>query len=185
MSTGLGWTPKLPITQKNRPPAQTGVRDEHACTGFAHNFNAAIEMLDQRRACLDPVPAIVIAHFAEFADRYAVDMTAKDRFDAVPLRILHHCRLKLADKTNRIFDPLFDIRAERPVTETETAPKKINQRVKREQKLVTGVTNKCEPLHVLHHCIELVSVYNENSTAIRRPIDGVVLNDDVAVSAVK
>src|SRR5207249_1914665 len=85
----------------------------------------------------------------------------------------------------RIFNPLFHISAERPITTAEAPPNEINERIKGEQKLVADVANKGEPLHVLHDSVEFVSVDDENAPSVRRAMDGMFLDRDVSVGAIK
>ena len=77
-----------------------------------HNFDAAVEMLDQRRTGLDPIAAVVVGDVAEFTDGSAVDVPAKNAVHPIAFRVFNHRRLELSDEANSIFDPLFDVGAE-------------------------------------------------------------------------
>ena len=103
----------------------------------------------------------------------------------ISLGVFHHRGFELTDEAHRIFDPLFHISAERPITAAEPPPDEIDERIKGEQKLVADVADKGEPLHVLHNGIEFVSVDDENAPAVRRPMDGMLLDGDVSVGAIK
>src|SRR4029079_2161672 len=112
-------------------------------------------MLDQGRAGLNPIAAVVVGNVAEFVNGDAVDMSAKNCFHWVSLCVLRHCRLEFADKANGIFDALFHVGAERPITQPEAPANEIDERIKRKKELVTGIAEKGEPLHVLHNSVEL------------------------------
>ena len=94
-----------------------------------HDLDFAVEMLDQRRTGLDPIAAVVIGDVAKFMDGDAVDVPAKNAVHPIAFRVFNHRRLELPDKANGIFDPLFDVGAERPVTKAETPPEEIDRRI--------------------------------------------------------
>ena len=91
-----------------------------------HNFDATVEMLDQRRTGLDPIAAVVIGDATEFTDGSAVDVSAKNAVHPIAFRISNDRSLELPDETYSIFDPLLDISAKRPVTEAETTAEEID-----------------------------------------------------------
>ena len=90
----------------------TRVHDNSVSSELMHNFDFAVEMLDQGRTGLDPIAAVVISDIAEFMDGGAVDVSAKNAVHPIAFRVFNHRRLELSDKANRIFDPLFDVGAE-------------------------------------------------------------------------
>ncbi len=49
--------------------------------------------------------------------------------------------------------------------------------------MIANVADVSEPLHVLHHGVEFVAVDDENASAVRRFVNGVFLDRDVAVGA--
>src|SRR5205807_7928737 len=100
------------------------------------HFYPAVEMFDQGRASLDPVTTVVIRYASKFADRRAVNVPAQHRINVISLGVFHHRGFELADEAHRIFDSLFHISAERPITAAEPPPDEIDERIKREQKLV-------------------------------------------------
>src|SRR6266567_8035790 len=108
-------------------------------------------MLDQGRTGLDPIAAVVIGDIAEFMDGGAVDVSTKNAVHPIPFRVFDHCRLELPDKANRIFDPLFDVGAEGPVTKAEASTEEIDRRIEREKELVSGIAEESKPLHILHY----------------------------------
>ena len=93
---------------------------------FPHDLDFSIEMLDQRRAGLDPIAAVVIGDVAEFTDGSTVDVPAKNAVHPIAFRVFNHRRLELPDKANRIFDPLLDVSAKRPVTKAEATTEEID-----------------------------------------------------------
>ena len=88
-----------------------------------------------------------------------------------------------ADEIDRVFYPFFCVSAQRPVTETEAAADKIDRGIERKQELIANVASKRQPLHVLDNGVEFVAVYDQNSFAGRRDVDGVSLDVDVSVRA--
>src|ERR1700747_171706 len=91
-----------------------------------HGKNTVVS-LDKRRAALDPIAAVVITDFAEFADGCAMDMAAEHCVHVIAARIMRHSTFEFADKADRVFHPPLGVSAERPVAETEAAPHEINQ----------------------------------------------------------
>src|SRR2546421_12329874 len=110
------------------------------------DLDYAVVPLDQCGTGFDPVAAIVIGDRADLADRRAMNMTAQNSIDRKLLGVAHNLFFKSADETDRILHPLLRVGAERPVTETEPSADKIDERIKREQKLVAKVTEKRQPL---------------------------------------
>ena len=119
-----------------------------------------IVALHQCRAAFNPIATVVVGNFAKLADGGTVDVAAKDRIHMIAFRVMRHSGFEFADKAHRVFHPTLGISAERPVTEAEAAPDKIDERIKREQKLVTKIACEREPFHILHHSVELVTMNN-------------------------
>src|SRR6266700_4710719 len=107
----------------------------------------AIRSLNQCRAALDPIAAVVVRHVAELADRRAMNVAAEDSIHPVAFRIMRHSSFEFADKAHRIFHTPLGVSAERPIAKTEAAPDEIDERIEREQKLITKVASKREPPH--------------------------------------
>ena len=76
----------------------------------------------------------------------------------------------------------FTYGTERPITEAEATPEKIDEWIEREQKLITKVAGEREPLHILHDGVELVPVNDQNLPPIRRAMNRIFLDRDVAVT---
>src|ERR1700745_202327 len=96
----------------------------------------SIVAFDQCCATLDPVATIVISDLAEFANGCAVDVPAQHAIHMVTLRVMRHSRFEFANEAHRVLYGSLGIGAERPETQTETPPDKIDERIEREQKLV-------------------------------------------------
>ena len=90
-----------------------------------HGKNTIV-VLHKCRAALDPIAAVVISDFAEFADRRAMDMAAEHGVHVIAIRIMRYTSFEFADKADRVFHPPLGVSAERPVPETEATPDKIN-----------------------------------------------------------
>ena len=145
----------------------------------------AIVALDQSRAALDPVTAVVICDLAEFADRCAVDVAAKHGVYVMALRVMRHGGFESADKAHRIFHASLGVGAERPVAQAEAAPDEIDKRIEREQKLIPKVAGERQPLHVLHHSIEFVAVNDQDALPGSGHVNCALLDLDIPVGATK
>src|SRR5262249_2448949 len=78
---------------------------------------------------------------------------------------MRHSGFEFADETYRVLHSSLCIRAERPITETEAAPHKVDERIEREEKLIAKVARKREPLHVLHYRVQFVAVNYQDALA--------------------
>ena len=87
-----------------------------------------------------------------------MDVAAQDGIYLIALRIMRDSSFEFTDKADSILHPPLCIGAKRPVPETEPASYEIDERIQREQKLIANVAGECQPLHVLHHGIQFVSV---------------------------
>jgi len=117
--------------------------------------------LDQCRAALDPIAAVVIRHAAELANSCAMDMAAEHGVNMIAFRVMCDGSFEFADKAHGVFHTPLCISAERPVAETKAAPDEINERIELEQRLITNVASEREPFHPAaagHHHIEFVAV---------------------------
>src|SRR6266513_8647 len=112
-----------------------------------------------------------------------MDVTAEHCVDFVAFRIMRHRSFEFADKAYRVLHATLGVCAQRPVAETEAASDEINERIEREQKLVTKIAREREPFHVLHYGIEFVAVNNQNAFARGGHVDCSLLDVDIAVNA--
>ena len=115
-------------------------------------------MFHQSRTIFDPIAAIIISCAADLADDRTVDVPAEHALDMVTLGITNNCVFVGADETNRVFHPLLDRFAERPITESKNPAHSIYERVESEEKLIADIAEKGEPLDILHHGVEFVPV---------------------------
>ena len=143
--------------------------------------NPAVEILDQRRAALDPVAGIVIIHTVNGPDHRRMNVAADDAVHRVILRVTHNRLLEFADERDGVLDALFRVSAQGPVAEPEQPPELVERSVQAEQKLVAGVADEGEPLDVLHDGIEFVPVNDQQAASVRGGVDGARLDGDGAV----
>src|SRR6266446_7557743 len=111
-----------------------------------HGKNTIVA-LHKCRAALDPIATVVISDLAEFADGRAMYMAAEHGVHIIAVRITRYSSFEFSDKAYRVLHTPLGISAERPVAEAEATPDKINERIQREQKLITKVAGECEPFH--------------------------------------
>ena len=145
----------------------------------------AVLAFDQRRTAFDPIAAVVISNAAKLPDGGAVDVTTENSVDRKFARVTNDLFLESADEAYRILDPFLSVSAERPVTEAKPAAHEIDRGIEREQKLVANISREREPLHVLHHRVEFVSMNHKHSSPISQTMNRMFLHGDVAIGAVK
>src|SRR5207244_4198446 len=93
--------------------------------------------------------------------------------------------VEFTDEADSDCHPALCIRAKRPIPQAEPSSDEIDERIQREQKLIANVAGECQPLHVLHHGIQFVSVNDQNAFATGSHMDGVFLDVDVSVCTKK
>src|SRR5882762_1442701 len=125
---------------------------------ISDELDRAVHLLDQRGAALHPIAAVVISHTGQLMNGATMNVSAQNRVDVELPGVTQNRFFEFADKVDRVFNSLFRVGAERPVTETKSPAEKVDRRIEREQKLITDVAKIREPLRVLHHGVELVSV---------------------------
>lgn len=148
-------------------------------------LHASIEVLDHRRAAFDPIAAVVVGGAVDFADRSRMDVAAEDTIHLVILRIAHDGLLEFPDEADDIFDLGLHIGTQRPVPKTGEAADQIDDPIAPHQQDIANVTQMREPAHVLDNSIELMAVHDEQSTAVRRFVDGIFLERHARVVSVK
>ena len=146
-------------------------------------LDLAVVMFHQGRTILDPIAAIIISRIADLSDDRAVDVPAEHSLNMVALGITSNCLFVGADETDRVFHPLLDRFAERPITESKNPAYGIYERIQSEEKLIADIAEKGEPPDILHHGVELVPVQDEDPASFGRNVKCVFLNRDRAVSA--
>src|SRR6266545_7809827 len=99
----------------------------------------------------------------------------------IALRIMRDSSFEFTDKADSILHPPLCIRAKRPVPETEPASYEVDERIQREQKLIANIARECQPLHVLHHRIQFVSVNDQNAFSAGSHMNGVLHDVDVSI----
>ncbi len=114
-----------------------------------------------------------------------MDMATEHGVHVIAVRIMRHSSFEFSDKAHRVFHTPLGAGAERPVTQTKTAPEEINKGIEREQKLITKVAGECEPVHVLHHCVQFAAMNDQNSFPRGGYVNCLLLDLDVPVSATK
>ena len=137
-------------------------------------------MLDQRRAALDPVAAVVISGRINIADHGNVDVPANNPLDFRIICKTHDALLEFADVIDCAFDFPFRVSAERPVTEAKAATDEIDGRIQLQQKLIADIPDMGEPLRALDDGIEFMAVDDEQAATVGGGVNGAGLDGDVA-----
>src|SRR5688572_3685336 len=79
------------------------------------DLEPAVAMLHQRGAALDPVAIVAIEDAVDGLDLGLVDVAAHHAVKAAALGFLRHRMLEVADELDRVLDPGFQERRQRPV----------------------------------------------------------------------
>src|SRR5207237_7607095 len=103
-------------------------------------------------------------------------------------RVMRHGGFKFPNETYCVFHSSLGICTERPIAQTKTAPDKVDERIKREQKLIPKITRKCEPLHsatARHYHVEFVTMNNQDAFACGGHMNCVLLDFNVPIDSTK
>src|SRR5205807_6789465 len=118
----------------------------------------AIVALHKCRAAFHPVTTVVICDVAELTDSGAMNVATEHGIYVIAFRIMRDSSFEFANEADGVFHPPLCIRAKRPVAQAEPSSDEIDERIQREQKLIANVTGECQPLHILHHRVQFVSM---------------------------
>src|SRR5262249_29838441 len=88
----------------------------------SYEAEVAVEVLDQRRAVLDPVPAIHVEHVVDLTNLGPVDVSADHARHPALATELEHRVFVVGHVLHRALRAQLDVRRERPVAEAEAAP---------------------------------------------------------------
>lgn len=110
-----------------------------------------------------------------------VNMPAQNRIHLELLRVTHNRFLEFTNEIDGIFDSLFGVGAEGPITQTESTAEKIDRRIEREKKFVADVAEISQPLGILHDGVELVPVNDQNAAIIGGNVNRALLDRYVPV----
>src|SRR6185503_12955403 len=113
----------------------------------------------------------------------AVNVTAKHSVDIETLCITNDRIFVGADETDGVFYPRLHGFAQRPIAQSKDAANRIHQRVEGEKELITKIAEQGEPLNILHHRVQLVTVQDENPSTVGSHVNGVLLDRNRAVGA--
>src|SRR5579883_1312869 len=166
-----------------------GVIAQHAAgalarvlVGPAQDAQAAVEILDQRGAALDPVAVVAVEDAVDGADLGMVDMAAHHAVDAAAARFARHRALIVADELHGVLDLVFEVSRQRPVGQAEPPAGPVEQRVEPERGVVGPVAQDREPARVAHDAVELVAMDDQQLLAVGRLVDRLFLDPHVAES---
>jgi len=143
-----------------------------ASTMQAGAAEAAVRVLDDRGAALDPVAAIEIAHAEIRVDRGVMDVAADHAVGAVAVGLGDQRLLELADIADRVLDLELRPLRERPVREAEPAPHRVENAIGHDREIVGGAAEQREPARLRHHQVEIVAVDDEVAPAVGAVVDG-------------
>ena len=151
-----------------------------ALLGPAHDAQAALEILDQRRAAFDPVAVVAVEDAVDVADLGVVDVAADHAIDAAPARLVGHGVLVVGDELHGVLDLVLQERRQRPVGQAEPAAAPVEPGVEAQRRAVGPVAQDGEPARVADDAVELVAVDHQQLAAVRRLVDRLVLDPHVA-----
>src|SRR6266700_3461593 len=114
-----------------------------------------------------------------------MNAAAQNSINPELLGVADYRLFEFADEAYCVLHSLLRVSAERPVAESKSPAHEIDRRIKREQKLVSGIAKISEPFRVLDDGVEFMPVNHENAATISRDVNSVFLDRNVSVSAPK
>ena len=145
-----------------------------------YDAQAAVEILDQGGAALDPIAVVAIEHAVDGADLGVMDVAAHHAVDAAAARFARHRMLVVVDELYGVLDLVLEVGRQRPVGQAELAAAPVVGRVDAERGGVGPVAQDGEPARVAHDAVELVTVDDQQFAAVRRRVDGLFLHPHLA-----
>src|SRR6266436_651198 len=114
-----------------------------------------------------------------------MNVAAQNSINPELLGVADYRLFEFADEAYCVLHSLLRVSAERPVAESKSPAHEIDRRIKREQKLVSGIAKISEPFRVLDDGVEFMPVNHDNAATISRDVNSVFLHRNVSVSAPK
>ncbi len=137
-----------------------------------NEFDFSVEIFDQRGAAFHPIPAIQILDAVQRLHLGAVDVSANDAVRLVAARHGGEGFLVFGDIFHGRLGLEFQIRGERPVTETESAAQAVEMQIEVENPVVKVRTNFFEQVIKVRQSICLMAVDNEVFFAVGGGVNG-------------
>ena len=141
----------------------------------SNEAEVAVEILDQRRAVLDPIPAVHVYHVPDLTDLRSVDVPADDSGHAALATELEHGVLVVGHVLHRALRAQLDVRRERPVAEPEAPADPVDPDVQVENLVVEDRPHALEQPVEVHQAVELMPVNDEIllpvGARVHRPLD--------------
>ena len=136
--------------------------------GPVDDAQAAVEILDQRGAALDPVAVVAVEDAVDGADLGVMDVAAHHAVDAAAARFARHRVLVVVDELHGVLDLVLQVGRQRPVGQAELAAAPVEGRVDAQRRGVGPVAQDGEPARVAHDAVELVAVDDQELAAVGR-----------------
>jgi len=146
-----------------------------------NEFHAAIVVLDDRSATVDPVAAVDVSHPVDVANGRAVNVATDHAIEpATPYRV-HHRILEVIDEADRALYFAFGVPRQGPVTgNAQRAPHEREPGIEAHEQVVGNVAKHRNPAVVARDLVEFIAVQNGVAPPIRRDMDVLLHELDVA-----
>src|SRR5215831_18605504 len=137
----------------------------------SNEAEVAVEVFDQRRAVLDPIPAVHVYHVPDLTDLRAMDVPADDSSHPALATELEHGVLVVGHVLHRALRAQLDVRRERPVAEPEAPANPVDPDVHVENLVVEYRPHALEQPVEVHEPVELVYVDHEVLSSVGARVD--------------
>ncbi len=145
------------------------------------DLHAAVGVLDDGGAGIDPVAAVDVGHAVVLPDRGAVDVAADHSVHAAIAHGADHRILEVEDEADRALHLAFGVAGERPVTGyAEAAPQPGQPCIDPHQQVVADVAQQRHPAMVTGHLVEFIAVDQQVAPAVGRGMHILRFEADVA-----
>ena len=139
--------------------------------GPIDDLEAAVLVLDQRRAAFHPIAAIHVADAEIVVHHRVMDMAADHAVDLVAMRFRGQRLLEGADIVHRVLDLVLGPLRQRPVAKAEAAAHGVEIAVDQDGEVVGRIAEERQPARVLDHHVEHVAVHDQITAAVGGVVD--------------
>lgn len=124
-------------------------------------LESSVEVLDHRRATLDPIAAIDVAKAGHPTDGGVMNVTTDHAMRLPATRLGRKRMLELADEADRVLYFQLGPLRDRPIGEPERSARHVEMSVEPDRDIVGLVAQQRQPARVADHHVEQITVNHE------------------------
>jgi hypothetical protein len=136
----------------------------------------------QRGAALDPVAVVAVHGLAIAFDLGVVDVAAHEAVDPAPFHFVHAGLLEDIDMAGGPFYATLQPTGQRPIGQPHSLAEMVDPAAHVQQQVIGLVADQSGKPAAFHHVVELVTVHQQQASAVGCGVDVAVADTDVTES---